>query len=464
MTQSTPQPPEPARSIRTPHPGPAAARAPAPAPASALEPDVDRAAAATAAKGRSLAPDLARGMMLLLIALANAQWWLWGDRERGMTNGHPMGQEGADLGYQLFSLVTIDGRAYPLFAFLFGYGIWQMYARQAAAGTDKREAHRLLQRRHWWMLLLGAVHALLLWFGDVIGAYAITGLIIVAAFLRRSDRVLKICAWILAALLGVTAVLGLVSGLVFSTGVLGGPESFGIEESGNAMHEMVAGEADYVQFAIQSFLMWLPNTALQVVMLTIPLAALLGILAARRGMLDRPAEHRSALVRIAVGGIAIGWLGGAIAAAQFAGLLLPPSLDWALMGLTSLAGVAGGIGYAALIGLIAAAIGQRRGPLTTPITALGKRSLTGYLLQSVLFAVGMAAWGFGLGAQLGPLATAGYAVGVWLVTVLVAWLLDRAGKRGPAEMLLRRLQYGREGARRIAPPSEVRSEQQPARV
>ncbi len=407
---------------------------------------VDHAAAATAAPGRSLAPDLARGLMLLLIAVANVPWWLYRG-EHGLTNAHQLGHEGADLGYQLFSLVVIDGRAYPLFAFLFGYGIWQLYSRQSAAGTAMREAKRLLQRRHWWMLAFGAVHALLLWFGDIVGAYGLTGLLVTWLLLQRSDRTLKVVAWVLAGLVLLFGLLSIVSGLVLSVGVardavqLGGPEL-----------PTPAGEANYLLFMLGSVGTWAIGTVGQVLMLTVPLSVTLGILAARRGLLDRPRLHRAVLIRIAVVGVAIGWAGGALAAAQFAGLLFAPSISWATMGVSSLAGVAGGVGYAALFGLIAAAIGDRRGPIARAISAVGKRSLSSYLAQSVLFAPVLAAWGFGLGAVLTPLGAAAYAVGVWLVTVVVAALLDRTGKRGPAEALLRSLAYGK---RPVAAPTPV---------
>ncbi len=411
-------------------------------------PEVDHAAAATAARGRSLAPDLARGLMLLLIALANVPWWLHGG-EQGFTSAHPTGQEGPDLAWQLFSLVAIDGRSYPLFAFLFGYGIWQLYSRQSAAGTPWREARRLLQRRHAWMVALGAVHALLLWLGDIVGAYGLVGLIVVALLLRRSDRALRIVAWVLAGLLLAFGVLGLTSGLVLGSGVAGDVSQFGAP----AGLPQPPAESNYLLFAIQSLGMWLVATPAQVFSLTVPLAVVLGVLAARRGLLDRPAEHRATLVRIAVAGILVGWAGGGLAAAQHAGALFSPELSWATMGLSSLAGVAGGVGYAALFGLIAAAIGERRGPVSGAIAAVGKRSLSSYLLQSVLFAPLLAAWGLGLGGVLSPLQAAGVAAGVWLVTLVVAAVLERAGRRGPAEVLLRRLAYGR---RPVAEPSPLR--------
>lgn len=426
--------------------------APPPVPMQAAAPadprlEVDLAAAATAARGRSLAPDLARGLMLLLIALANVPWWLHG-RDQAVATPHQLGHGGADLAWQLVSLVAIDGRSYPLFAFLFGYGIWQLYSRQSAAGTPWRRARGLLQRRHAWMLAIGAAHALLLWFGDIVGAYGLTGLVVAALLLRRSDRVLAVVAWSMAGLLLLAGLLGLAGGLVLSTGVAGDPAAFG-----GALLPQAAGEGDYLRFALESVGTWLVATPLQLLGLSVPLSVVLGILAARRGLLDRPAEHRRTLVRIAVGGIAIGWSGGALAAAQHAGLLLEPALGWATMGLSTLAGIAGGVGYAAAFGLVAAAIGDRRGPVSRAIAAVGKRSLTCYLLQSVLFAPLLAAWGLGLGGALSPLQAAGLAVAVWLVTLAVAVLLERAGRRGPAEALLRRLSYGR---RPLAAPSAMR--------
>jgi uncharacterized protein len=44
---------------------------------------------------------------------------------------------------------------------------------------------------------------------------------------------------------------------------------------------------------------------------------------------------------------------------------------------------------------------------------------------------------------MGVTAAAAVGLGIWLITVLVADLLRRAGRPGPAEALLRRLVYRR---------------------
>jgi uncharacterized membrane protein YeiB len=74
---------------------------------------------------------------------------------------------------------------------------------------------------------------------------------------------------------------------------------------------------------------------------------------------------------------------------------------------------------------------------------VGRRSLSCYLAQSVSFGLLLPAWAVGLGAVATVAQAALLAVGTWLVILLVAVVSDRAGYRGPAEVLLRRLTYGR---------------------
>jgi hypothetical protein len=110
--------------------------------------------------------------------------------------------------------------------------------------------------------------------------------------------------------------------------------------------------------------------------------------------------------------------------------------------LQPLTGYVGGVALAAILALIAIAVGRRPGRITTAVQALGQRSLTLYLLQSVIFLVVFA--GFGLQDRVGMTGATVVAVLTWLVSLGVAELLRRAGRRGPAEYLLRRSK-GRNG-------------------
>jgi uncharacterized protein len=392
--------------------------------------------------GRAVAPDLARGLLLLFIVLANAPFYLWG-QPSGMTSAHPSDATGADLVWQTISLIAIDARSYPMFAFLFGYGIWQLYRRQAEQGVDQVTAKRLLRKRHLWMIAFGAVHALLLWMGDVIGAYGLAGLILASIFLDRRDFTIKLTAWILAGLTALSGISVLAAGLVLPAVVP--PGAFGIPTGGDEIDflRFPQAEGNYLLSALFRLGLWVGVSAFQLLGFIIPIAILIALVAARAGILEEPEKHLPLLRRTAILGIAIAWGFGIVVALQNAGMLLPSEYSWAWTQLNTLAGLAGGLGYIAVFALIAARVRTRPpGVVRGALQALGKRSLSGYLFQSVVFAPLMSAWGIGLGTQLSSWSIALIAFATWLVSVVLAALLERTGKRGPAEWLLRRLVYG----------------------
>ena len=407
-----------------------AANTPDPAPSTAPAP--------TAVADRALAPDLARGALLLFIAIANSSWYLWAGTSRDLA-GWPVEGNALDRVVQTISLIAIDGRSYPMFAALFGYGLWQLYSRQLALGSDPREAARLMRRRHLWMLAFGFVHAALLWGGDIIGAYGLAGLLVAWIFLGRRDRTLLTWAAIFAGLLSLAA-LGL-----FVLGLLN-RESAGDGSYPSAVNGLGIATQSYGASIVERLITWGPATVVLAVAFAVPAMILVAIVAARHRILENPAEHRVLLRRVALIGISIAWLGGAVTAAQNAGLFgLPTSLDYMFSLGQAATGLAGGLGYVAVFGLIAARL-TRVGPVTTAIRAVGTRSMTFYLAQSLVFAPVMSAWGLGLGAELSSWSIVAFAIVVWVVSVAVAALMERRGIRGPAETLLRRLTYRRRPA------------------
>lgn len=143
---------------------------------------------------------------------------------------------------------------------------------------------------------------------------------------------------------------------------------------------------------------------------------------------------------------------GGLPLALIAASWWPAPSGWALAlagAVHTATGYAGGVGYAAIAGLVAirlAGMGPSQhspGLVVGGLTACGQRSLTCYLLQSVVFVAVLAAYGGGLGNRLGLAATAAVAAVTWVITVLLAAAMARRNYRGPAEVLLRRLTYGR---------------------
>ncbi|MEN3607942.1 DUF418 domain-containing protein [Plantactinospora sp. ZYX-F-223] len=375
---------------------------------------------------RSLAPDLARGAMLLLIALAHAHMYLYGHETlfRGYrTDGGTLDRVVAGL-----QVLLVDGRALPMFAALFGYGMVRLADRRAASGADWPEVRGLLRRRSRWLIVFGFVHALLLFFGDILATYGLLGLVLVG-MLRARDRTLL---W----------VAGLWTLVFVAVSVV---PPFGIIENGSTpLPTGYDSPLAAIGPRVGTWAVLAPMLALDVVT-----PMLLGIWAARRRLLDEPGRHRRLLARVALGGIGLAVLGGTPLALIDARVWT----DWSAASavpayvLHSLTGIGAGLGYAALAGLVAHRLGTapgRRGtpgPVVTALAACGQRSLTCYLLQSVAFVALFSPWTGGLGGRLGDAAASAVALGVWLGTVLLAELMRRAGRRGPAEVLLRRLSY-----------------------
>jgi len=391
---------------------------------------------ALAVSARALAPDLARGAMLLLIALANACLYQYGNLPLGgglWLRGHPA----ADQVILLVETIFVRGRAYPMYALLFGYGLVQLLRRYASRGIDEATARRTVRRRGLWMLVIGFCHALLLFGGDIIGAYGLIAVLLVEVMFRAKDRVLLI-----------TSAVWVIPIALFR----------GLEHRLSPLRDRATDTPELLYAALLRVLHWIEGSIIGSLFMLVP-AVLLGVWAARRRLLDEPALNQRFLARAAVIGMSLAAAGGLPWALVRATWWKPSSDVVSLLagGAHTFSGYAGGVGYAAIAGLVAIRVQHRNehGRVISALAACGQRSMTCYLLQSVVFVAVLAAYGGGLGSRLGLIEIAALATVTWLLTVLLADVMSRRGYRGPAETLLRQLTYGVPGAehRRISVPA-----------
>lgn len=397
------------------------------------------------ASPRIVAPDVARGLALFGIAWANiATGWAAASGNPpaegfgGVTHAGVLGllDQIAVVGSAMFAHV----RGLPMFSTLLGFGVGLLTMSLWRRAYPPGAAQRVLGRRYGWLAVIGVVHCVLLFFGDIILLYSLLALILVL-MIRLKDRTLLIIAGVLFSLhvAGSLAITVVTPPELAVSGGLSPPETY-------------LGYLGFNLTFVFGYVVSVPIAGLSILPLLI-----VGFVAARRGVHLHPEKFLRALwawviiTAVIIIGVGLPWGLAAIG-------VLPESWEFYLAGINSAVGYLTGPGIAAAV-LLACRGLQRRvqaahdngeAAVTWPlplamVIALGKRSMSGYILQSMLFFVICLPFTLDLGSEAGAAGQFLIAFGVWAVTVLAAWLQERAGLRGPVEVLHRRLSYGKEG-------------------
>jgi len=404
-------------------------------------------------------PDVARGFMLLLIALANVPTWVH------LSRSSTPPADTIDTAWLWVRTLFIDQRSFPLFAMLFGFGLATMINRRIASGTRAYlqslpgvdagreptpqeqawareqatvDARRLVRRRGLWMILFGAAHAML-FSGDIIGLYGLIAVVFAGWIARKHwKRAAILSAVIIVASIVITFVLGSLMGSPGAT-----PAAAANQEAGSTVTLL-----SYISHGI---VVWAASTVTDLVTMAVP-TVFLGVRLADTDLIAHPERHRRLLAVIGVGGLGIGALGGIGTAVAATG---GPQVIWTVP-LHEMTGLVSACGWLALLALYAG--GPREGGDLTGLRRLasnvGRRSMTAYLTQSFLFATVFLALPAltGIRLNLGEARVAGIAVVVWLVTVVLCTVLERGGHAGPFETLLRTAVVRSERKRAMAPP------------
>jgi uncharacterized protein len=377
----------------------------------------------TPSTDRKLTPDLARGFMLLLIAMAYAGMYLTADDVGGY--GAPFGGSAVNEAASAAASLFLENRAFPLFGVLFGIGLVMMIDSARSKGRSDAETRRIIRRRSLWLLVFGLVHAFLVFPGEILAAYGLTGLLF-GWILFRSDRAVKVASWIVI--------------VYYALVVGGGTIAAGLAGEGSDWESFVGYTTveDWIARAGGAVIGPLVN----VLFFPMVILVLLGVRMGRKGYLQDPDRHVPALRKAAAVGITVSVVGALPLTLAGLGVLdIPESAFMGLFGLQILTGIAAGVGYAALFALIGRRLQRRPGVVTRALAAAGQRSLSVYLFCSVGVAVLLHRDLIGLGEHLHRAGGMAVAFGVWAVGVALAALLAAKGRKGPADALLRKLAY-----------------------
>ncbi len=118
--------------------------------------------------------DVIRGFALLGILAMNIAGFAWPDAVYSIPTMAP-GAGAIDTFLWGFNHVFFDTKMMTLFSMLFGAGLVLMSERAEERGAKIRG---VFYRRTLWLLVIGLIHAILIWEGDVLVLYALCGFLL----------------------------------------------------------------------------------------------------------------------------------------------------------------------------------------------------------------------------------------------------------------------------------------------
>ena len=334
------------------------------------------------------------------------------------------------------------GKFNLMFGLLFGIGFNLQLGRLEAARPGG-SATWLYARRLAVLLVIGLVHAGLLWTGDVLVVYAMLGFMLLA-MRRLPDRALLV---LIALCLVYPAVSDALRPflLSFETETVAAFEYQDFEASNDAAY----GQGSFIDAARETarIFAWgyssplglFSYAAFYVQMAT---GILLGALVGRHHWVEQLPSLRQPLHRAQVGALGLALLAGAVWYA-FGGTGGEAEGGTLTSSLARTVGRASLMTFYALsvLRLLEHAVAAR---VLRPFAFAGRMPLSNYLLQTLMASFIFYGWGLGYWGRATPWVETVLAIGLFLAVQLPlsAWWLSRF-RYGPVEYVWRRLTYGR---------------------
>ncbi len=383
------------------------------------------------AKERIEFVDILRGFALLGVLLMN----MYGFSGQGDVYQAPQTASGIDRAVVVLVRFLVEAKFYSMFSFLFGWGMAIQMMRAEAKGAKFLP---VFLRRLFILLIIGVLHAILIWDGDILTTYALFGFLLLL-FRKRSGKALLVTAVLVLSLSIVLTVPGetmdtvrewyanltdflrsdTYSESLYATGTYKEVTRFRIQDS-------LAGHSQLIYYFGNIFGMFL-----------------LGLYVGKRRIFREIHQHLPALRKAVWVFLGIGLIFNAIFIST---ILWPQRVPAEYHRLVRVGGRT--IGAPALMLFYVSAIilliqredWYRR---LAPLANLGRSALSNYLLQSVVCTLIFYNYGLGLYGEIGPPLALILTLAIyWAQVRLSGWWFERF-QFGPMEWVWRTLTYGR---------------------
>lgn len=391
------------------------------------------------------AMDVLRGFALLGIFLMNMEGFV--SPLEDATSGLNPHYTGLDRWVDGLIYFFVQGKFFTMFSLLFGMGFAVMAQRADQAG---RAFLPVYLRRTLALLVIGLVHAVLIWWGDILVSYALMAFVLMLVYLVKLPT--KLLPW-LAGLVylapcGFLLLFGLAAAASQFDPKAAAEFSKATAEQGAAM--MAVNEAQRVAYGAGSFaeataqrwadLRMMMSFAWLMFWPMILGMFLLGSWFVRSGAIADPARFPRLFSRLR-------WIVLPLGLASMSlSFWLMPTADMGAMSLTSavatcLANIAGALMCLGYVGWLVGWLQASPASNLHRLAPAGRMALTNYLLQSLVCTLVFYGYGLGYFEQLPRAWQAVFVVAFFAVQVALShWWLSRF-RFGPMEWLWRAATY-----------------------
>lgn len=357
------------------------------------------------------------GIFIVNLASFHGPYFLYGNGNNYWGTGEPgIWQAIVDIFFQ--------ASFYSLFSFLFGFGMYIIYENLKEKQVESPQAWMV--RRLVILLIIGALHAFLIWHGDILITYALIGFLLLL-FLDRKN--VTLVTWSLCLLLIPTT---LFTGLMYLASMMMDMGNLANQAAINSSFQNY-GEGSWGDILRQNIMDWVfsnnPFNFLFIIFNILPIF-IFGMLFAKNKWLHDVTTHYKTLQKW--------WIVSFVLFLLFkAGPYTFGNPMWFQLLQDAVGGFASAIFYMITIVFLY----QKLKGFFDLIGYVGKMALSNYIFQSIAGVFLFYSIGLGLYGELTAFQTILIAFLIYPLQVLLSYLWLKKYKRGPLEWLWRSLIY-----------------------
>lgn len=332
----------------------------------------------------------------------------------------------SDLQYEKMLSIFIAGSFYPIFSMLFGYGLAMQYEQTKVFGTA---FYKKSVKRMTLLLAIGILHAVFIWYGDILMMYAIFGFLVISV-VKIKPKYLILIATILILYFQIPNFYNFIIAETNPTEF----ELQGYSDLKNMKADVdTATSGNWIAVFKQNLInlklqispsMWVSGLS------TILPYMLIGVVASKWHLIEEKFSKKYLWLVLFISMLPLGVF-----------LKLQGYQDrWTYLGVyfkDYIGGPVLAIGYIAGLVLLTMIPGVLR--VVKPISTVGRMSLTTYLMQSIIQGLIFYNYGLGLYSQYGLDGLVLIALAIYIAQIAFSIIWLSFFRQGPVEALWKKL-------------------------